>query len=168
MQTKIQHPLTQIFFNYPLPLLKTLPFISNSSFSLKTVVTLMKNVCWWDMKNKIQSPLTLKNCRFLNWLHNVPLGQYDTHSNHVTSSKRADTLICFATICRNYINFLYNQGHVSLWCLEVVPVANVREGSMQEQDWARVNMTLPVHVKLVLSSLSDSCQHVRQGGVWPS
>ncbi len=29
----------------------------------------------------------------------------------------------------NPINFLYNLGHVTLWCVEVGPVANAREGS---------------------------------------
>ncbi len=33
------------------------------------------------------------------------------HSNHVTSSKRVDTLICHTT---THINFLYNPGHVTL------------------------------------------------------
>ncbi len=41
---------------------------------------------------------------------------------------------------RNSIDFLYNPGHVTLWCLEVVPVANAREGSTQEHDWARVDI----------------------------
>ncbi len=36
------------------------------------------------------------------------------HSNHMTSSKRADTLMCRTTMCRNSINFLYNLGHVTL------------------------------------------------------
>ncbi len=70
---------------------------------------------------------------------------YDTtHSNHVTSSKRANIQICHTTIRRNSINFLYNPGHVTLWCLEVVPVENVREGSMQEHDWARAYDTIQV------------------------
>ncbi len=34
---------------------------------------------------------------------------------------------------------IYNPGHMTLWCLEVGPVANAREGSMQEHDRARVN-----------------------------
>ncbi len=37
-----------------------------------------------------------------------------SHSNHVTSSKQADTLICHTTMRRNPINFLYNPGHVTL------------------------------------------------------
>ncbi len=41
---------------------------------------------------------------------------------------------------RHSINFLYNPGHVIRWCLEVVPVANAREGSKEEHDWARVRM----------------------------
>ncbi len=49
------------------------------------------------------------------------------HSNHVTSSKRVDTLICHTTMRRNPINFLYNPGHVTLWSVEVGPVANARE-----------------------------------------
>ncbi len=67
----------------------------------------------------------------------------DPHSNHMTSSKLADTLICHTTMCRNPINFIiYNPGHVTLWCVEVVLVANAREGSTQEHDWARVGRTL--------------------------
>ncbi len=59
-----------------------------------------------------------------------------SHSNHVTSSKQADTIICHTTMCRNPINFLYNQGHMILWCVEVGLVANVWEDSTQEYDWA--------------------------------
>ncbi len=44
------------------------------------------------------------------------------HSNHVTSSKRAGTLICHTTMSRDPIHFLYNPGHVTFWCLQVVPV----------------------------------------------
>ncbi len=47
----------------------------------------------------------------------------------MTSSKQADTLICHTTMCRNPINFLYNSGHVTLWCVEVCRVVNSREGS---------------------------------------
>ncbi len=36
------------------------------------------------------------------------------------------------------INILYNSDQVILWCLEVVPVENASEGSMQEHVWARV------------------------------
>ncbi len=56
------------------------------------------------------------------------------HSNHVTSSKRVDTLICHTTMRMHSINFLHNPGHVILQCLEVVLVANarVRESSAQE------------------------------------
>ncbi len=61
-----------------------------------------------------------------------------THFNDVTSSKRVDTLICQTTIRRNPINFLYIPAHVTLWCVEVGPVVNAREGSMQEHDRARV------------------------------
>ncbi len=53
------------------------------------------------------------------------------HSNHVTSSKRADTLICHTTMCNNPINFHYNLDHVTRWWVEVGPVANAREGSTQ-------------------------------------
>ncbi len=60
-----------------------------------------------------------------------------TYTNHVTSSMQADTLICHATMRRNSINFLYNPGHVTLWCVKVGLVANARDGSMQEHDWAR-------------------------------
>ncbi len=61
-----------------------------------------------------------------------------SHSNYVTSSKWADTLICHTTRRRNHINFLYNPGHVTVWCVEVGQVTNASEGSMQEQDWARM------------------------------
>ncbi len=37
-----------------------------------------------------------------------------THSNHVISGKQVDTLICYTTMHRNAINFLYNPGHVTL------------------------------------------------------
>ncbi len=55
-------------------------------------------------------------------------------SNHMTSSKREDSLICHTTMRRNLINFLYNSGHVTLWCVEVGPLANARESSTQEHD----------------------------------
>ncbi len=45
------------------------------------------------------------------------------HSDQVISSKQADTLICHTTMRRNAINFLSIPGHMTLWCLEVVPVA---------------------------------------------
>ncbi len=63
------------------------------------------------------------------------------HSNHVISSKQADTLIYHITMRRNSISFLYNLDHMTLWCVEVGPVANAREGSMQEHDWARVHVS---------------------------
>ncbi len=40
---------------------------------------------------------------------------------------------------RNPINFLYNPGHITFWCVEVGLVANAREGSVQEHDWTRVD-----------------------------
>ncbi len=48
------------------------------------------------------------------------------HSNHVTSNKQVDTLICYSTMHRNAINFLYNPGHMTFWCLEVVQVVYAR------------------------------------------
>ncbi len=66
------------------------------------------------------------------------------YSNHMTYSKRADTLIRHTTMCRNLINFLYSSSHVTLWCVEVGPVTNAREGSMQERDdlgWALSSMS---------------------------
>ncbi len=42
----------------------------------------------------------------------------------MTSSKREDTLICHITMHRNAINFLYIPGHVTIWCLEVVHMAD--------------------------------------------
>ncbi len=49
-----------------------------------------------------------------------------THSNHVISNMCMDNLICNTTMCRNAINFLYNPGHTTLWCLKVVPVFYAR------------------------------------------
>ncbi len=63
---------------------------------------------------------------------------YDTYSNHVTYNKWEDTLIWHTTMRRNPINFHYNSGHATLWCVEVGPVANARDGSTQEHDQARV------------------------------
>ncbi len=37
-----------------------------------------------------------------------------------------DNIICYATMCRNTIDFGYNSSHVALWCLEVVPVVYAR------------------------------------------
>ncbi len=48
------------------------------------------------------------------------------HSNHVTSSKWVDTLIYHTTMCRNSTNLLYNPGHMTIWCLEVVLVVYAR------------------------------------------
>ncbi len=61
-----------------------------------------------------------KDCAydFIIWL--------DPHSNHVNSSKWVDTLICHTTMHRNAINFLYNPCHITLWCLEVVPLVYAR------------------------------------------
>ncbi len=44
----------------------------------------------------------------------------------MTSSKQVDTPICHTIMCRDPINFLYNPGHMTLWCLEVVPVVYAR------------------------------------------
>ncbi len=81
-------------------------------------------------------PFSILNGRKLN---EQPM-EYHSHSNPLTSSKCkwVDTLICHTTMCMNRINFLYNPDHVTLWCGEVGPVANFREGSKQELDWARV------------------------------
>ncbi len=46
---------------------------------------------------------------------------------------------------------------MTLWCLEVGPVANAREGSMQEYDWAKVHVLMqhadvkPVIITYVLT-----------------
>ncbi len=49
------------------------------------------------------------------WLHtDVGATGKNPHPDHVTSSKRSDTLRCHNTMRRNPINFLYNQGHVTL------------------------------------------------------
>ncbi len=76
------------------------------------------------------------------WSSTLESGEwmYVSHSNHVTSSKQADTLICHTTLRMNPVNFLYNPGHMTLWCVEVGSVANAREGSTQEHAWARVCM----------------------------
>ncbi len=44
----------------------------------------------------------------------ILLTDTDQYTNHVTFSKRVDTLICHTTMRRNSINFLYNPGHVTL------------------------------------------------------
>ncbi len=81
---------------------------------------------------------------FIWFINDMPLhtegdvDMYGAHTNHVTSSKWADTLICHTTMCRNPVSFLYNPGDMTLWCVEVSPVANAKECSMQEHDWARV------------------------------
>ncbi len=45
----------------------------------------------------------------------------------MTSSKRTDTLLCNATMRKNTFNFLYIPGHVTLWCLEIIPQKNTSE-----------------------------------------
>ncbi len=51
----------------------------------------------------------------------------DLHSNHLTSSKQVESLICRHTTMRgNAINFLYKPDHVTLWCLGVVSVVYAR------------------------------------------
>ncbi len=54
------------------------------------------------------------------------MGQMTPHSGHVTSNNGVDTLICHTTLCRNYINFLYNPSHVTLGCVEVGPMVYAR------------------------------------------
>ncbi len=44
------------------------------------------------------------------------------------------------------INFLYNLDNVTLWCVEVGPVANAREGLMQEHNRAWVHIIFTCHV----------------------
>ncbi len=58
----------------------------------------MLNVIFWDWMKMNQ-----------NLLNHVDLQSY---FNHVTSSKRVNTLICHTTIHRNSINFLYNPSHI--------------------------------------------------------
>ncbi len=89
------------------------------------------------------------------------------HSNQVTSSTRPDTLICHTTMHGNSINFLYNPHHVTLWCLKVVPVANAKEGSTQEHNWARVvegamNAALILCSKSVQEITEDKCPIIIQ------
>ncbi len=65
----------------------------------------------------------------------------------MTSSKRVYTLICHTTIGttirRNNINFLCNPGHVTLWCMEVVPVV-----------YARVGLCKVIHFACLIWSIS--------------
>ncbi len=72
----------------------------------------------WGKMNKIIITLPYNYTSILNPYKN-PLDVFGSypHSNHVTSSKGVDTLICHTTMRRNSINFLYNPGHVTLWCL---------------------------------------------------
>ncbi len=67
-----------------------------------------------------------QNCCYCIMWWNPDGTNWITHSNHVISSKRVDTLICHTTMHRNSINFLYNLGHVTFRCLEVVPVVYAR------------------------------------------
>ncbi len=80
---------------------------------------------YWLVCNALEVPLTWHTL-ILDTLITWPLTSEWT------------SLICHTTMRRHSINFLYNPGHVILRCLEVVTVANTSEGSMQEQDWARV------------------------------
>ncbi len=64
--------------------------------------------------------------------------QWCHHTLIMWSLASERTLSCLTAMCKHSINFLYNPGHAILWCLEVVLVANVREDSTQENDWARV------------------------------
>ncbi len=66
---------------------------------------------YWLLRVNIHS----KSLEFLNHL-----------VHWLTSSKQVDTLICHTTMRRNSINFLYNAGYMTLWCLEVVPVVYTR------------------------------------------
>ncbi len=43
-------------------------------------------------------------------LYNIAAGL--SHSNHMTSSKAVDILICHSTMCRDPLHFSYNPGHV--------------------------------------------------------
>ncbi len=36
---------------------------------------------------------------------------------------------------------------MTVWCVEVGPVANAREGSVQEHNWAKVEMYLTATIK---------------------
>ncbi len=71
----------------------------------------------------------------------VAVCSHYTHSKHMTSSKERtllyatpqcshiphhNALICHTTMRRNAINFLYNASHVTLECLNVVPVFYAR------------------------------------------
>ncbi len=110
-------------------------YMKNSSSSLQMTVN---KLCY-----RCMSWLTLIIFQFLQGSNKNLLESWVL--SHVASSKRADTLICHTTMRRNPINFLYNSGHVTLWCVEVGPVANAREGSTQEHDQASVRYWFPVH-----------------------
>ncbi len=43
-------------------------------------------------------------------------------------------------MCMNAINFLYNSGHVILWCLEVVPVVYTRVVNERTKSFFKKNM----------------------------
>ncbi len=96
-----------------------------------------------------------QSCRIVSWSyfwHILMLffahGQF-AHSNHMTSSKPMDTLICQATMRRNVINFLYNPGHVTLWCLEVVPVVYAWMGQFVVYPSLVVKPILQLHIQVL-------------------
>ncbi len=112
------------------------------------------------MRHKIGTQSDKKSQKWWSSPQNFPTvakNRSTPHSNDVTSNKQANTLICHTTMCSNPINFLYNLDHVTLWCVEVGLVANAREGSTQEHDWARVESTIPMwDVSLSLCSFEKS------------
>ncbi len=64
-------------------------------------------------------------------------------------------------MCRNPINFLYNPGRVILWFVEVGPVANAREGSMQEDDRAKVEPYRPLTHDFLPAHMLNGAVHKR-------
>ncbi len=79
----------------------------------------------------------------------------------MTSSKWVDTLICHTTMRRNPINFLYNTGHVTLWCVEVGHVTNASE------HW-RLKSSMSIHFVMfggtfarVLAILRQECSRIQ-------
>ncbi len=81
------------------------------------------------------------------------------HSNHMTSSNLADTLVCHTTKRRDSIYFLYISGHMTLWCLKVVPVAYasnvIPRKIMSELLWQDIYVDQNVNQNIPLLTYTD-------------